>query len=166
MKNSWLVLVLVTPMFLIPSCAGTGEQTDAPQAATISATSTPENAESIITQLERDWAAAIVGKDTATLERLLADDFTGTSANGQRYSKAEAIDDVKAGRYVAESMDLSRITVRVYGETAVVTLDQTEKSQFKGEDCSGRYAFTDVWVKRQGEWRAVAAHGSRGSALL
>jgi ketosteroid isomerase-like protein len=165
MKNSYLVFLLVIGMFLVPSCAGNVEPAETPQAATITAAPGSEDVEAVIAQLERDWAAAIVAKDVAALERLLADDFGGTSANGQRYTKTEAIEDVKTGKYLAESIDLGGIAVRAFGDTAVVTFDQTEKSKFQGEECSGQYNFTDVWIKRNGEWRAVASHGSRGWSL-
>jgi ketosteroid isomerase-like protein len=149
----WVVLSVA----LVSGCA---QQTaTAPAAPAISATPAA-GAEALVAQLERDWANAIVKKDVAALERLIADDFSGTSSNGQRYTKAEAIEDIKSGTYVAERMDLDNVNVRVYGDTAVVTLGQIEKSKYGNEECSGRYLFTNVWVKRNGEWQAVASHGT------
>jgi hypothetical protein len=37
----------------------------------------------------------------------------------------------------------------------------TEKSSYKGKDTSGQYRFTDVFVKRNGLWHAVATHASK-----
>ena len=51
--------------------------------------------------------------------------------------------------------------VRVYGDTAIVDVDQTEKSRHGDDDFSGSYLFTNVWVNRDGQWQAVASHGSR-----
>ena len=56
---------------------------------------------------------------------------------------------------------LDDVPVRVFGDTAIVDVDQTEKSRHGAEDFSGTYMFTNVWVKRNGEWKAVASHGSR-----
>jgi ketosteroid isomerase-like protein len=116
--------------------------------------------EDLIGQLEQDWVTAIVHKDTDMLNRIMADDFTGVSPNGQRYTKFEAIADIGSGRYVVESMNLRNINVRVFGDTAIVTLYQNEKSKFGDEDCSGQYAFTDVWLFRDGLWQAVASQGT------
>ena len=76
-----------------------------------------------------------------------------------QYGKTEAIDDVRTGTH--EMLDLGNIVVRVYGDAAVTTMDQTEKSRHGGQDFSGKYLFTDVWVKQGGQWRAVSSHGSR-----
>jgi ketosteroid isomerase-like protein len=48
--------------------------------------------------------------------------------------------------------------VHVDGDTAVVFGLETEKSTYKGADSSGQYRFTDVFVKRNGVWKAIATH--------
>jgi ketosteroid isomerase-like protein len=111
-----------------------------------------------VRQLENEWVMAIVQKDTATIERLLADDFVGTT-NDVRYGKAEAVIDVKTG--VHDTLDMNDVQVRAYGDTAVVTFDQTERSRHGSEDYSGHYMFTNVWVKQGDRWVAVSSHGSR-----
>jgi len=151
-----ITMIYATAAFLV-SCSGAGPG-NTPSASTISAAPASGNTEQVITRLEQEWVAAIVKKDTATISRLLAEDFTGTT-DDQIYSKADAIEDVKNGTH--ESLDLDNIKVRVFGDTAVVTMVQNEKSQHGSADFSGRYLFTDVWAKKNGEWIAVASHGSR-----
>jgi ketosteroid isomerase-like protein len=119
-----------------------------------------KSVETIITQLERNWAAAIVNRDLATLERLLATDFNGTSPNAHTYSREMAIADLKSGVYVVDKMDLDEISINVFGNTAVAFTSQEEKSKFANEDFSGHYHYTDTWVKRNGRWQVVASHGS------
>jgi hypothetical protein len=116
--------------------------------------------EEFIRFLEDAWVNAIVHKDINVLNHVIADDFGGLSPNGYAYTKEEAISDLQSGSYVVESMALDNVKVRVYGDTALVTLYQNEKSKFGDEDRSGRYAFTDVWVKRDGVWQAVASQGT------
>ena len=117
--------------------------------------------EATITQLERDWVNAIVTKDTATLDRILAEDFNGTTPEAFDYPKTMAIDDIKTGAYSVDSMVLNDVSVNTYGDTAVSFTSQQEKSRYAGKDRSGHYRFTDVWVKRDGRWQVVASHGSR-----
>jgi ketosteroid isomerase-like protein len=159
MKQTSFALVTAS-LLLMSACAGSGTQTSAPPAASATAApATTENVPEVITGLENEWVKAIVSKDAATIDRLIADDFIGTT-NDVQYGKTDAIEDVKTGTH--ESLDLSNITVHVYGpDTAVATMDQNEKSKHGTEDFSGHYLFTDVWVKRDGQWRAVASHGSR-----
>lgn len=132
----------------------------APQVEAVSATSGVSDAgvEQAITKLEEQWVAAIIAKDEQTIDRLLADDFVGTT-NDRRYIKRDALEDVQEGTH--ELLRLDDVQIRVYGDTAIVDVDQTEKSRHGDEDFSGSYMFTNVWVKRDGEWRAVASHGSR-----
>ena len=111
--------------------------------------------------LEEAWVNAILHKDIKPLNYVMADDFVGISPNGFRYTKEEAITDLESGSYVVESMVLDSVKVRVFGDMALVTFYQNEKSKFGDEDCSGRYAFTDVWVKRDGIWKAVASQGTQ-----
>ena len=120
-----------------------------------------KNVVDAITDMERSWVAAIVTRDTATLDRVLAPEFNGTSPTGATYTKEMAIADIKAGRYVVDRMDLDEISVNVYGDTAVAFTGQRERSKSGGEDISGHYFYTDVWVKKKGRWQVVASHGSR-----
>jgi ketosteroid isomerase-like protein len=160
MKKILFVLLVVAFTFGIVSCAGVPEESKA--APTVSpVASTPANTEDtpkVIMQLEREWIAAILAKDTAAIDRLLAADFIGTT-NDQKYFKEDAIEDVQTGMH--ESLELENLEVRVFGNTAIATMSQNEKSRHVKEDFSGRYLFTNVWVKTDGQWRAVASHGSR-----
>src|SRR5262249_25571767 len=98
-----------------------------------------EDTTKVITDQENEWVAAIVKKNTGKIDRLLADDFSGTT-DDQIYSKADAIEDVKSGTH--ESLDLDNIKVRLFGDTAVVTMSQNEKSRHGNTDFTGHYLFT------------------------
>jgi len=120
-----------------------------------------EEAQAQVTKLEHDWVAAILKKDPATLDSLLADDFNGTSPTAHVYSKAMAIEDITKGTYVVESMNLDEVSVNSYGDVAVAFTSQEEKSKYGGADTSGHYHYTDVWIRRAGRWEVVASHGTR-----
>src|SRR5262249_52585348 len=117
--------------------------------------------ESLITKLELNWALAIVNKDTAALDRVLAKEFNGTSPTGYTYSREMAIADLKNGVYDVTMMDLDQVDVSVFGNTAVAFTSQTEISKYGDEDFSGHYHYTDVWIKKNGRWQVVASHGSK-----
>jgi ketosteroid isomerase-like protein len=157
MKRTAFVLLVIVSTFMVSACAASPEES---KAAVITAApkANAEDLQQVITQLEREWVAAILAKDTAAIDRLLSEDFVGTT-NDQKYFKADAIADVQVGTH--ESLDLNDIDVRAFGNTAIATMSQTEKSRHEKEDFSGKYLFTNVWIKTNGQWRAVASHGSR-----
>jgi ketosteroid isomerase-like protein len=130
-------------------------------AAAATAPAPPEDVEGTITQLEKDWVAAIQKKDTVTLDRILAADFVGTSSTAHKFMKDDAIEDIKDSRYIVDKMALDEVSVNVYGDTAVSFTSQQEKSRYEGKDTSGHYHFTDTWVKKDGRWQVVASHGTR-----
>jgi ketosteroid isomerase-like protein len=162
MKNLSIAVSIFTALAL-PSCAGPSEEVKASPAPSVIATPVEnvENVEEVVAQLEKDWVAAIVNKDVAALDGLLAADFNGTSPTGATFPKSEAIAELKNGTYTVESMVMDEVSVNVYGSSAVAFTSQQEKSKVNGKDNSGHYHFTNVWVKRDGKWQVVASHGSR-----
>jgi ketosteroid isomerase-like protein len=149
MKRTLLAFIAVAVLFAVASTAR-------------SAAPSPDNkVAATIEQLEHEWTTAIVNRDFATLDRLLANDFNGTSPTAHTYPKSHALADLKSGRYVVEKMDLDEVSVNVYGDAAVAFTSQEEKSVYDGKDISGHYHYTDVWIKRNGRWQVVASHGSR-----
>ena len=117
--------------------------------------------EQTLMQMERDWNQATLTKDFKTLNRIMADDWTGIDFKGVTTTKSESIAELKAGESKNESVELGDMTVRVYGNSAVVIGSDTEKSRYQGKDSSGKYAWMDVFVKRNGRWQAVASESTR-----
>jgi ketosteroid isomerase-like protein len=142
------IAFLLVGFFLLWSCSSA----TAPPA-------TSSSDEETIIALERKWAEAIVNRDMATLNEIIAPDFSGTSWSGDTYSKEKAMNDIEFRVFVAESLNLEDIKVSIFGDTAVVSMIQVEKSKYDNFDCSGRYGYNDVWVKRDGRWQAVSSYG-------
>ena len=121
------------------------------------------NAEQELRELSRQWDEASLGRDTATLARILADDFVYTDARGAVLSKSEYLMSfIKAPDMTQQSFASEDISIRVYGDVAVVTGRSSWKgrSRGKGQFVDAQYRFTDVWVKRNGSWQAVATQGT------
>jgi ketosteroid isomerase-like protein len=155
MKHRWLAATVAASLPLVAACGGGAS---AGQNAAATPATPTKNVPEVISALERDWVKAIVAKDSATVDRLIANDFAGTT-DDMRYGKPEALEDVKNGTH--DSLELSGFEIHVYGNTAIATMNQTEKSKHGTGPFDGTYLFTDTWVKRDGQWRAVASHGSR-----
>jgi ketosteroid isomerase-like protein len=126
--------------------------------ATSSAKDTAK-AEKELLQLERDWTQASLKGDATALGKILGDDWVGQGPAGTM-TKAQVLAELKSGDNKTDSITLGDMKVRVYGDTAVVTGSDDEKSSYKGKDTSGHYTWTDVFVKRKGYWEAVASQGT------
>ena len=117
-------------------------------------------AESEIRALNDQVAQMQVRHDVATASRLLGDEYIFSQADGQVTNKAENLAVIGSADFVCTSLTTSNVDVRVYGETAVVVGQLSMKATFKGEDVGGNFRYTDIWVRRQGQWQNVASHAS------
>lgn len=117
--------------------------------------------EQTLKQIERDWGRAEIEKDYAAVDKILAGDWVGIDYDGEIVAKAQAMEDLKSGKSTLTAEELGPITVRVFGNTAVVTGNDTEKSTDRGKNSSGKYVWTDVFVLRNGRWQAVASQSTK-----
>jgi hypothetical protein len=112
-------------------------------------------------QMERDWGKAQIKKDYAAVEKMLAADWQGIDYDGQIVDKATYMAHMRSERSTLQSEDISQMKVRVFGNTAVVTGKDTEKSTDRGKNSSGTYVWTDVFVLRHGQWQVVASQSTK-----
>ena len=117
--------------------------------------------EQSIRQLESGRVRALLGGDTAFIERNYADDYMTTGANGLVRNRSEVIADMKSGAIKWDSMTHDDVKLRVYGNTVIVTGLDIGKGVDRGQDSSGQRRFTRVWVKQSGRWQLVANHTTR-----
>lgn len=110
-------------------------------------------------QLEQRLANAWVRADKATIDGLLADDWTVIDISGQRRTKEQVFRDMfgPEGPQIA-SMQVDELDVRLLGDVAVVT-GRTVATARAGVTVILR--FTDVVVRRQGRWQFVSSQGTR-----
>ena len=119
----------------------------------------PPAAEQAVRQLEDRRIKAMIDDDFATLEAILADDLTYTHSSSVTDTKAEYINALRSGKSKYESFDRTPSTVRVYGDTAVVTGNAT--IGLRGQPAKLVIRYTLVYVKRGGEWKMVAWQSTR-----
>ncbi len=112
-------------------------------------------------QIENDWTDAVKARNADKLGEILADGWAGLGWDGKRTDKAKALADLKSPANSLDTIEMGPMTVRVFGNTAVVTGSDTEKSTENGKDTSGKYVWTDVFVKQNAKWRAVASQSTK-----
>jgi ketosteroid isomerase-like protein len=109
-----------------------------------------------IVDIERQTKEATLRRDAEFPQRMLAEDYVAISPLGQITTKKEAISARRSGQLRYENIDVSDMVVRLYGDTAIVTARADVKGHQLGEDFSGPYRYTRVWVRRAGRWQAVS----------
>jgi ketosteroid isomerase-like protein len=120
--------------------------------------SPPSEEETIrqIVDMERQSKEASLRRDSDFSARILADDYVAITPLGQVTTKREAITARRSGQLRYEAMNITDMVVRVYGDTAVVTARADVRGRQFGEDFSGPYRYTRVWVRRNGQWQVVS----------
>lgn len=116
-----------------------------------------------IDQLEETWRNAVLTPNIAVMSTLLADDYMAVTASGTLQTKEQALARLGSGRVHYTALVLSDRKVRFYGTTALVTsFAQVTGSNSDGEDISGSYRYTRVYVRNaQGKWKIVSFEASR-----
>lgn len=104
---------------------------------------------------EQAWLNAEKNDDAAAFDKIVADDWIGISPDGKRETKAERAAEIKTNHI--DSATLGDMKVRVFGFTAVVTGTDDETTMVDGKPSTGHFVWTDVFVKRNGNWLAVAS---------
>jgi ketosteroid isomerase-like protein len=109
-----------------------------------------------IVDMERQAKEASLRRDAEFSLRTLAEDYVAITPLGQVTTKKETISARRSGQLRYEAMNITDMVVRVYGDTAVVTARADVKGHQLGEDFSGPYRYTRVWVRRNGQWQTVS----------
>jgi len=121
----------------------------------------PSVDEQAIWNLERTWIGAYPKNDAAALERILTANFSALGPDGHNATRAEYLAGMTGGSLHLRSVSAREDSLRIYGESAVVTGRAILEGSDGGTDLTGIYAFTDFWVKQHGEWRAAAEDSAK-----
>jgi hypothetical protein len=114
----------------------------------------------MLKKLNRDFLNSIVNRDTATLSKILADDFILINPGGIKRNKTDNLFSALASNQKI-SVDIDSVEVRLLsGEVGLVSawtnnviITEKDKTTFK-------ICYQDVYMKRRNKWVAVAAHVS------
>jgi hypothetical protein len=94
------------------------------------------------------------------MNRILADDFILVAGSGKTYSKADLLAEARGGRVQYERQDDTDQTVRIWGDTAVITALLTEKGTDDGKPFDKTVWFSDTYRRTPEGWRYVFGQSS------
>ncbi|MBB6096095.1 ketosteroid isomerase-like protein [Povalibacter uvarum] len=117
---------------------------------------------SIVAALDTTYQEAVKKNDAATMDRILHDDFVLVLGDGRTYRKADLINDARTSRFAYELQDeeAGSQTVRVWGDTAVVTAKLLLKYEHNGKQFERKLWFSDTYVRTPQGWRYVFGQAS------
>ncbi len=77
-------------------------------------------------------------------------------SNGMIKTTAEHIDDVKNGRPVYKSIEISEATVKDFGTIAILVGKGIFKIAMNGQDMSYKMAYTEVYLNKNKKWKLIS----------
>ena len=131
-----------------------------PHVARSSANAPAANDRVAIAALDTEYQAAVKKNDSATMDRLLADDFILVVGSGKTYTKADLLNDARGGLTIYEHQEDTEQTVRIWGDTAVITAKLWEKGTDNGKPFDSTLWFSDTYVRTPAGWRYVFGQAS------
>jgi len=115
----------------------------------------------MIEALYREMYEAMVRKDTATLNRVYADDFVLTHMTGMHQSKQVYIQSIANGTLNYYSAEHEQMNIKVNGNHATLTgRSRVNAAVFGGGRHTWRLQLSFQLVKRDGRWQFTAASAS------
>jgi hypothetical protein len=110
---------------------------------------------------ERRLAQAEQTGDVAALWYLIAADFNGVNAHGQRVDRTGFIAEFTAPHRSILSLRLESVSIHFFEKVGLVTGSSNFEGIAFGRAFHEHYHFMDVWVRRSMHWQLIASHVSR-----
>jgi ketosteroid isomerase-like protein len=122
----------------------------------------PQDDAKAVAALDTEYQAAVKKNDAAAMDRILADDFILVTGRGKVYSKMDLLKSARDKDAIYEHQEEIEQTVRVWGDTALVTalLWVSGKSAQDGKAFDYKLWFSDTYVRTFGGWRYVFGQAS------
>ena len=109
-------------------------------------------------QLNDDYIRSVQTSDVERFDEILSEDFLNSNPDGSLVDRAGFLAQIARPATIS-NLKAEDVRIRVIDNVAVVH-GRTTYTLPDGRAAAGRY--TDIWVRRQGRWLAVAAHVTRG----
>ena len=121
-----------------------------------------EKDRSEVSALDLQYQAAVKRNDVQTMEKILHADFVLVLGDGRTQSRAELLEESRSGVFDYEMQDeiANTQTVRVWGDTAVVTALLWLKGTKHGVAFDRKLWFSDTYVRTADGWRYAFAQAS------
>ncbi len=114
------------------------------------------NEEERVLELDREWNEAYPQRDVAALDRVIADDWVCIDGAGLIINKGQLLDRVKQSAGFLNPYRFDEISLRMFGETAIVTGRLSGTGHDEGVEFHLEQRYTRVYLKRNERWQSVS----------
>lgn len=115
-----------------------------------------------VMELEETWRMAQLNADTATMDRLLSEDYVGITMNGQVVTKMQQLERIRSRQFSVTKIELSDVKVKLISNTAIVTSEANVEGTSEGAPLHGTYRYTRVYTKLpSGAWKITNFEATR-----
>lgn len=115
----------------------------------------------LVEELDVKYQAAVKNNDAETMSTLLSDDFILVTGKGRVFTKNDLLDEARRKTTKYERQEDSERTVRVWGNTAIITALLWEKGTTSdGKAFDKKLWFSDVYKLTPKGWKYVFAQAS------
>ena len=123
----------------------------------------PATDRDVVAALDTQYQAAVKRNDAEAMARILAPDFVLVLGTGATYQRDDLLAEARRGSIAYEQQDeeTGTQTVRVWGDTAVVTAKLWVKYSADGKAVDRHLWFSDTYVRTKDGWRYVFGQASR-----
>lgn len=117
--------------------------------------------EKAISELSHKKFNWLIRKEADSLNRVLDERVMYVHSNGWVQSKKEMLDDMKSGKLIYQAITVKESTVRIYGQSAIVTGLGTFEGINSGTAFKLEMRYTEVYVKTAEGWKLASRHSNR-----
>lgn len=111
----------------------------------------------MLADLEHQWTVANINADKKKLSLILADDYVGTTLDGETQGKADYLRTIKRDTSI-QKWDFEDLKVSLKGDRASLTgVLRLQVKDPRGEVQPVAFRFTDKFVWRDNRWQAVSS---------
>jgi ketosteroid isomerase-like protein len=102
---------------------------------------------------------AILEKDKARLEQLMADQLSYGHSDGRVQTKSEFVEGVMSRKAIIKSLTFPELKVGLADNAAIARHMYASESETDGQASSVRIGVLAVWQKQGGNWKLLARQG-------
>jgi ketosteroid isomerase-like protein len=114
----------------------------------------------VIAGLDEQFQAAVKANDDATIDKILSDDFILVTGSGKVFNKTDLLTEARSHTSIYEHQEDRERSVRVWGDTGVVTAKLWIKGTREGRPVDYTLWFSDTYVRTPAGWRYVFGQAS------
>ena len=111
-------------------------------------------------RINDQYDSALLKGDTVALGKLFAPDFTLVNPDGRLLNRQEQLLNVATSELKWESARSENVSVRIYGNTAVLLGEFRGTGSYRGNQLTVHERYTTFWIKTDTSWQLTAEHAN------